>query len=109
MSGGGAATARPGDTGDAETDRPGRGDELSDGGVARTGAGQAWVRRGDGARFFDGAELPEEDRPLEDGRRLAVYAPSDQVLRVLSMTGLTANGLVFDSAEEALAALGDPS
>jgi hypothetical protein len=42
----------------------------------------------------------------EDGGRLAVYGPTAQVLRVLSMTGLTANGLVFDSAEEALAALG---
>ena len=41
------------------------------------------------------------------GGRLAVYAPSDQVLRVLSMTGLTSNGLVFDSADEALAALAD--
>jgi len=40
------------------------------------------------------------------GIRLVVYAPTDQVLRVLSMTGLTSNGLVFDSAEEALAALG---
>jgi hypothetical protein len=29
------------------------------------------------------------------------------VMRVLSMTGLTANGLVFDSAEEALSALGE--
>ena len=45
----------------------------------------------------------------EAGRRLAVYAPVDQVLRVLSMTGLTRNGLVFDTAEEALAALGEPS
>jgi anti-anti-sigma factor len=51
--------------------------------------------------------LRAHNRMEEDGRRLAVYAPSDQVLRVLSMTGLTANGLVFDSAEEALAALGD--
>jgi anti-sigma B factor antagonist len=42
-----------------------------------------------------------------EGHGLAVYAPSDQVLRVLSMTGLTANGLVFDSAEEALSALGE--
>jgi anti-anti-sigma regulatory factor len=42
----------------------------------------------------------------EGGRRLAVYAPTDQVLRILSMTGLTSNGLVFDSAEEALATLG---
>lgn len=42
----------------------------------------------------------------EGGRGLAVYGPSDQVLRVLSMTGLTANGLVFGSVEEALAASG---
>ena len=41
-----------------------------------------------------------------EGGQLAVYGPSDQVMRVLSMTGLTANGLVFDSAEEALSALG---
>lgn len=36
------------------------------------------------------------------GGRLAVYGPSDQVLRILSVTGLTDNGLVFASAEEAL-------
>ena len=40
----------------------------------------------------------------EQGGRLAVYAPADQVLRVLSVTGLTSNGMVFDSAEEALSA-----
>ena len=50
--------------------------------------------------------LRARNRMEEEGHRLAVYGPSDQVLRVLSMTGLTANGLVFDSAEEALAALG---
>ncbi|HEU4739911.1 MAG TPA: STAS domain-containing protein [Solirubrobacterales bacterium] len=50
--------------------------------------------------------LRAHNRMQEGGRRLAVYAPSDQVLRVLSMTGLTANGLVFDSAEDALAAVG---
>jgi anti-sigma B factor antagonist len=49
--------------------------------------------------------LRAHNRMQEDGNRLAVYAPIDQVLRVLSMTGLTKNGLVFDSAEEALAAL----
>lgn len=53
--------------------------------------------------------LRAHSRMGEDGRRLAAYAPSDQVLRVLSMTGLTANGLVFDSAEEAMAALDGPS
>ena len=51
--------------------------------------------------------LRAHNRMREEGNRLVVYAPTDQVLRILSMTGLTANGLVFDSAEEALAALGD--
>lgn len=50
--------------------------------------------------------LRAHHRMEAEGRRLAVYAPAEQVLRVLSMTGLTANGLVYDSAEEALAALG---
>jgi anti-anti-sigma factor len=49
--------------------------------------------------------LRAHNRMQEEGHRLAVYGPTDQVLRVLSMTGLTANGLVFDSAEEALSAL----
>jgi anti-anti-sigma factor len=50
--------------------------------------------------------LRAHNRMQEEGHRLVVYAPTAQVLRVLSMTGLTSNGLVFDSAEEALAALG---
>jgi anti-sigma B factor antagonist len=49
--------------------------------------------------------LRAHTRMTEGGRRLAVYGPSDQVLRILSMTGLTSNGLVFDSVGEALAAL----
>jgi len=48
------------------------------------------------------------NRFAEEVRRVAVYAPSSQVLRVLAVTGLTANGLVFESAAEALAAA-DPS
>jgi anti-anti-sigma factor len=52
--------------------------------------------------------LRAHNRMQEEGHRLAVYAPVDQVLRVLTMTGLTRNGLVFDSAEEAIAALGSP-
>ncbi|HEU4706009.1 MAG TPA: STAS domain-containing protein [Solirubrobacterales bacterium] len=51
--------------------------------------------------------LRAHNRMQEDGKRLVVYAPTEQVLRVLSMTGLIANGLVFDTAEDALAALGD--
>ena len=45
----------------------------------------------------------------ERGGRLALYAAGDQVLRVLSVTGLTSNGMVFESAEEALSAFGSPS
>jgi anti-sigma B factor antagonist len=50
--------------------------------------------------------LRAHHRMQEEGNRLVVYGPTDQVERVLSMTGLTSNGLVFESAEEALAALG---
>jgi anti-sigma B factor antagonist len=50
--------------------------------------------------------LRAHNRMQEDGHRLVVYGPTAQVLRVLSMTGLTSNGLVFDSAAEALSALG---
>ncbi len=53
--------------------------------------------------------LRAHGRMEEAGRRLAVYAPTDQVLRVFTMTGLIGNGLVFDSAEEALAAIGGPA
>jgi anti-sigma B factor antagonist len=49
--------------------------------------------------------LRAHNRMAERGRRLVAYGPTDQVLRVLSMTGLTANGLVYDNAGEALAAL----
>jgi len=44
-------------------------------------------------------------RFAEEGRRVVLCAPTSQVLRVLSVTGLTSNGLVFESAAEALAAL----
>jgi anti-sigma B factor antagonist len=50
--------------------------------------------------------LRAHSRMEEEGNRLVVYAPTAQVLRVLSMTGLTGNGLVFHTAEEAIAAAG---
>ena len=37
-----------------------------------------------------------------DGRRLSVYGPTSQVHRILSVTGLIENGLVFESREQAL-------
>jgi anti-sigma B factor antagonist len=62
----------------------------------------------EGCEFIDSTGIAviiqAHNRFAEEGRRVAVYAPASQVLRVLSVTGLTANGLVFDSAAEALAA-----
>jgi len=40
-----------------------------------------------------------------EGRRVVLCSPNSQVLRVLSITGLTANGLVFESPAEALSAV----
>ncbi|HEU4598381.1 MAG TPA: STAS domain-containing protein [Solirubrobacterales bacterium] len=53
--------------------------------------------------------LRAHNRMAEEGKRLVVYGPTEQVLRVLSMTGLTGNGLVYDTAEEALSALSEPA
>lgn len=53
--------------------------------------------------------LRAQSRMEEEGHRLAVYAPTDQVQRVLEMTGLTSNGLVFASAAEAIAAIAEPA
>jgi anti-sigma B factor antagonist len=53
--------------------------------------------------------LRAHNRMTEEGGRFAVYAPTAQVLRVFSMTGLLNNGLVFDSAEEALSGAGEPA
>jgi anti-anti-sigma factor len=41
------------------------------------------------------------------GRRLAVCAPDGQVQRVLDLTGLSENGLVFENAAAALAEAGE--
>jgi anti-anti-sigma factor len=43
-------------------------------------------------------------RLAEQGGRIAIYAPNEQVLRVLSVTGLTSKGLVFESFDAALSA-----
>jgi anti-anti-sigma factor len=39
-----------------------------------------------------------------DGRRVVVHSASAQVLRILEVTGLTGNGLVFEHRDEALSA-----
>jgi anti-sigma B factor antagonist len=44
-------------------------------------------------------------RAADDGKRaVAICTPSSQVFRVLEVSGLTDNGLVFASVEDALAA-----
>jgi anti-anti-sigma factor len=53
--------------------------------------------------------LRAHSRMEENGNRLAVYGATAQVERILEMTGLTSNGLVFHSAEDAVAALGEPA
>jgi anti-sigma B factor antagonist len=62
----------------------------------------------EGCEFIDStgiaAIVHAHNELAEQGGRLALYAPSHQVLRVLSVTGLTSNGMVFETAGEALAA-----
>lgn len=41
----------------------------------------------------------------ESDNRIVLHSPRDQVLRVLEVTGLTSNGLVFPNREQALSAL----
>jgi anti-anti-sigma factor len=45
----------------------------------------------------------------KQGRVLTVYGASDQVLRILSITGLTDDGLVFENAGDARSATAEPS
>lgn len=88
-------------------------DQLADG-LARAGAECRHVLIGlESCDFIDStgiaAIVHAHNELAERGGRLAVFAPGKQVLRVLSVTGLTSNGMVFENAEEALAALGSPA
>lgn len=57
-------------------------------------------------RFIDSTGIALILRAHSGGdSQVAVHSPRDQVLRVLEVTGLTANGLVFADREQALAAL----
>jgi anti-sigma B factor antagonist len=60
----------------------------------------------EGCEFIDStgiaAIVNAHNRLAEQGGRVVACAPSAQVLRVLSVSGLMANGLVFESVEEAL-------
>jgi anti-sigma B factor antagonist len=62
-----------------------------------------------GCEFLDSTGIAAVVRAHRDfadeGRMLATFGAEHQVLRVLSLTGLTENGLVFEDAEQALEAL----
>ena len=88
-------------------------DQLADG-IARAGAECQHLLIGlEGCEFIDStgiaAIVHAHSEFAQRGGRVAVYAPADQVLRVLAVTGLTSNGMVFEHAEEALSAFGAPT
>lgn len=62
-----------------------------------------------GCEFLDSTGIAVIVRARRDfaaeGRRLAAFGAEHQVSRVLSLTGLTGHGLVFEDAEQALEAL----
>jgi anti-anti-sigma factor len=62
-----------------------------------------------GCEFLDSTGIAAVVRAHRDlaaeGCTLATFGAEHQVLRVLSLTGLTENGLVFEDAEQALEAL----
>lgn len=43
-----------------------------------------------------------DQRARKNGGRVAIHSPSVQVLRVLTLSGLTENGLVFENRDQAL-------
>ncbi|HMJ74098.1 MAG TPA: STAS domain-containing protein [Solirubrobacterales bacterium] len=77
--------------------------------IDRAGEGYSHVLIGlENCDFIDSTGIAiivgAHNQLAEEGRRVSVYGPSSQVLRVLSVTGLSANGLVFESADEAFSA-----
>jgi anti-sigma B factor antagonist len=51
--------------------------------------------------------LQTQQRMAGEGHRLAIFGATKQVRRILEVTGLTANGLVFETADSALAGAPD--
>jgi anti-anti-sigma factor len=68
----------------------------------------------EGCEFIDSTGiavivLAHREWAKDGGGRIVVHSPSDPVLRVLTVTGLTGVGLVFESREAALAGAGAPA
>ena len=56
-------------------------------------------------RFIDSTGIALLLRAHSEGSRLVAHSPSGQVLRILEVTGLTGDGLVFADRAQALQAL----
>jgi anti-sigma B factor antagonist len=76
-------------------------------GVARSYAGLV-IGLGD-CEFIDSTGIAvivrAHQRLVSEGRRLVVCCPADQVERILDITGLSENGLVYKGLDDAVAAL----
>jgi anti-sigma B factor antagonist len=73
--------------------------------IERSRSAQTLIDLAD-CRFIDSTGIAvlvrAYQRAASEGRLVAVHSPSDQVLRVFQVTGLTDNGLVFETRTEAL-------
>lgn len=64
----------------------------------------------EGCQFIDSTAISVILRAHScEGSRVVLHSPGGQVLRVLEITGLTGNGLVFADREQALRALAGPA
>jgi anti-anti-sigma factor len=80
-------------------------DRLKDGIAEATGSG-VLVDLSE-CTFIDSAGVAAVLFARLEGERVAIHSPSEPVRRVLSLTGVTADGLVFDGREEAMRGLLD--
>jgi anti-sigma B factor antagonist len=55
--------------------------------------------------FIDSTGIAVVLLARREGERVAMHSPSEQVLRVLAVTGLTGDGVVFDDRREAISGL----
>jgi anti-anti-sigma factor len=57
--------------------------------------------------FIDSTGIAVVLLARRDGERVAIHSPSEQVRRVLDLTGLTGDGLVFDDRDGAMSGLSE--
>jgi anti-anti-sigma factor len=82
-------------------------DRLKDGLAEATGSG-VLIDLSD-CTLIDSAGVATVLLARLDGERIAIHSPSEPVRRILSLTGVTGDGLVFDGREEAVRSLLEPA